>query len=209
MKNAMKRLIAAARAAVAAAGRLRRQSPPGAGRKAGRRHAPAADAGERRATSAPKRPSSTTRTLDVFGYYLTQATVVKSGSWQLKSINMGSPSDFASWEDGKHPSNFGPFFMEFEDVSSPTAENELGQVYHTVSFRLMPDSYKVGAGQVTFHATDPRVGEVLFSGGFDLAALKAVKAAGPGVAATTVLTGGLQVGAERIRNISFFYFAGD
>lgn len=146
--------------------------------------------------------------LDVFGYYLTQATV-KSGAWQLKSINMGSPSDFASWEDGKHPSNFGPFFMEFEDVTSPTAENELGQVYHTASFRLMPDSYKVGAGQVTFHGTDPRVGEVLFSGGFDLAALKAVKAGGPGVAATTVLTGGLQIGAERIRNISFFYFAGD
>lgn len=146
--------------------------------------------------------------LDVFGYYLTE-TVVKSGNWQLKSINMGSPSDFASWEEGKHPSNFGPFFMEFEDTASPTAENELGQVYHTVSFRLMPDSYKVGAGQVTFHATDPRVGEVLFSGGFDLAALKAVKAAGPGVEATTVLTGGLQVGAERIRNISFFYFAGD
>jgi hypothetical protein len=146
--------------------------------------------------------------LDVFGYYLTD-TVVKSSSWQLKSINMGSPSDFASWEEGKHPSNFGPFFMEFEDVSSPTAENELGQVYHTVSFRLMPDSYKVGAGQVTFHATDPRVGEVLFSGGFNLAALKAVKAGGPGVEATTVLTGGLQVGAERIRNISFFYFAGD
>jgi hypothetical protein len=146
--------------------------------------------------------------LDVFGYYLTE-TVVKSGNWQLKSINMGSPSDFASWEEGKHPSNFGPFFMEFEDTSSPTAENELGQVYHTVSFRLMPDSYKVGAGQVTFHATDPRIGEVLFSGGFDLAALKTVKAAGPGVEATTVLTGGLQVGAERIRNISFFYFAGD
>ena len=146
--------------------------------------------------------------LDVFGYYLTQTTV-KSGNWQLKSINMGSPSDFAAWEEGKHPSNFGPFFMEFEDVTSPTAENELGQVYHTASFRLMPDSYKVGAGQVTFHATDPRVGEVVFSGGFDLPALKAVKAAGPGVAVTTVLTGGLQVGAERIRNISFFYFAGD
>ena len=146
--------------------------------------------------------------LDVFGYYLTDATV-KSGNWQLKSVNIGSPSDFASWEDGKHPSNFGPFFMEFEDVTSPTAENELGQVYHTASFRLMPDSYRVGAGQVTFHATDPRVGEVVFSGGLDLPALKRVKAGGPGVEATTVLTGSLKVGAERMRNISFFYFAGD
>jgi hypothetical protein len=146
--------------------------------------------------------------LDAFGYYLTETTV-KSGNWRLKSVNMGSPSDFASWEEGKRPANYGPFFLEFEDVTSPTAENELGQVHHTVSFRLMPDRYKVGAGQVTFHGTDPRVGEVLFSGGFDLAALKSVKATGPGVAATTVLTGGLQVGAERLRNISFFYFAGD
>ena len=99
--------------------------------------------------------------------------------------------------------------MEFEDVTSPTAENELGQVYHTASFRLMPDRYRVGAGQVTFHATDPRVGEVVFSGGLDLAALKAVKAAGPGAEAATVLSGGLKVGAERMRNIAFFYFAGD
>jgi hypothetical protein len=171
--------------------------------------------GEKPVAAAPQTPATPVEAafqhdpnLDVFGYYLTQTTV-KSGNWQLKSINMGSPSDFASWEDGKHPSNFGPFFMEFEDVSSPTAENELGQVYHTVSFRLQPDSYKVGAGQVTFHATDRRIGEVVFSGGFDLTALKAVKAAGPGVEATTVLTGGLQIGAERIRNISFFYFAGD
>ena len=146
--------------------------------------------------------------LDAFGYYFTQ-TVVKSGNWQLKSVNMGSPSDFASWEEGKHPSNFGPFFLEFEDVTSPTAENEMGQTYHTASFRLQADSYRVGAGQVTFHSTDPRVGEVVFSGGFDLDALKAAKAGGPNGEARIVLKGGLQVGAERIRNISFIYFAGD
>jgi hypothetical protein len=147
-------------------------------------------------------------TLDVFGYYFTK-TPVQSGNWKLKSVNLGSPSDFAAWEDGKRPANFGPFFLEFEDVTSPTAENELGQVYHTASFRLQPDRYKVGAGQVTFHATDPRVGEVVFSGGLDLVALKAAKTEGPSGGARTVLTGGLQVGAERIRNISFIYFAGD
>lgn len=146
--------------------------------------------------------------LDVFGYYLTD-TVVKSGNWQLKSINMGSPDDFASWEEGKHPSNFGPFFMEFEDVTSPTAENELGQIYHTASFRLLADRYRVGAGQVTFHAVDPRIGEVVFSGGFDLEALKAAKAEGPNGEARPVLTGRLKIGAERMRNISFIHFAGD
>jgi len=147
-------------------------------------------------------------TLDVFGYYFTQ-TPVQVGNWKLKSVNMGSPDDFASWEDGKRPSNFGPFFLEFEDVTSPTAENELGQVYHTVSFRLMPDSYRVDTHEVVFRGEDPRVGEVVFSGMFDVAALKAAKAAGPGGEVKTVLTGGLQLGAERIRNISFIYFAGD
>jgi len=58
-------------------------------------------------------------------------------------------------------------------------------------------------------AQDPRVGEVVFSGAFDLNALKAAKAEGPGVGDLIVLRGGLQVGAERIRNISFSYFAGD
>ena len=146
--------------------------------------------------------------LEVFGYYFTE-TPVQVGNWKLKSVNMGMPSDFASWEEGKRPSNYGPFFLEFEDVTSPTAENELGQVHHTVSFRLQADSYRVNTHEVVFRSKDPRVGEVVFSGLFDVAALKAAKAAGPGGEVKTVLTGGLQIGAERIRNISFIYFAGD
>ena len=146
--------------------------------------------------------------LDVLGYYFTE-TPVQVGNWKLKSVNMGMPSDFASWEEGKRPSNYGPFFLEFEDVTSPTAENELGQVHHTVSFRLQADSYRVNTHEVVFRSKDPRVGEVIFSGMFDVAALKAAKAAGPGGEVKTVLTGGLQIGAERIRNISFIYFAGD
>jgi len=146
--------------------------------------------------------------LDVFGYYFTE-TPVQAGNWKLKSVNMGTPDDFASWEEGKRPSNYGPFFLEFEDVTSPTAENELGQTYHTVSFRLQADSYRVDTQEVVFRSKDPRVGEVIFSGMFDAAALKAAKAAGPGGEVKTVLTGGLQIGAERIRNISFIYFAGD
>ena len=143
--------------------------------------------------------------LDVFGYYFTD-TPVQVGAWKLKSVNMGAPIDFASWEEGKRPSNYGPFFLEFEDVTSPTAQNELGQVNHTVSFRLMPDSYRVDSHEVVFRGQDPRVGQVVFSGRFDVAALKATKAAGPGGEVKSVLTGGLQVGAERIRNISFIYF---
>ncbi|WP_419255726.1 hypothetical protein ACN2C6_09430 [Caulobacter sp. ErkDOM-YI] len=147
-------------------------------------------------------------TLDVFGYYFTQ-TPVQVGNWKLKSVNMGSPSDFASWEEGKRPSNFAPFFLEFEDVTSPMAENELGQVYQTVSFRLMPDSYRVDGQAVVFRGLDPRLGQVVFSGVFDLAALKAARTAGPPGPPQIVLTGALRIGAEPMRNISFLYFAGD
>jgi hypothetical protein len=146
--------------------------------------------------------------LDVFGYYFSQAPV-QVGNWKLKSVNMGMPSDFASWEEGKRPSNYGPFFMEFEDVTSPTAENELGQIYHTVSFRLQADSYQVDTQAVVFRSQDPRVGQVVFSGMFDVAALKAAKIAGPPGLPQIVLTGSLQMGAERMRNINFIYFAGD
>lgn len=158
--------------------------------------------------AAPASPFRHDPALDVFGYYFTD-TVVKAGNWQLKSVNLGTPSDFTAWEAGQRPGNFGPFFLEFEDVTSPTAENELGQVSHTGRLRLQADSYRVDTGVVTFMGQDPRVGEVTFSGQFDVAALKAAKAEGPGGESRTVLTGGLQVGAERIRNISFIYFAGD
>lgn len=146
--------------------------------------------------------------LDAFGYYFS-ATPVKSGNWALTSLNIGTPEDFAAWEQGKRPSAYAPIFLEFEDVASPTAQNELGQTYRTVSFRLLPEIYHVDGGEVVFRARDPRVGEVVFSGAFDLNALKAAKADGPGVGDLIVLRGGLQVGAERIRNISFSYFAGD
>ena len=146
--------------------------------------------------------------LDAFGYYFS-ATPVASGNWALASLNIGTPEDFAAWEQGKRPSSYAPIFLEFEDVTSPTAQNELGQTYRTVSFRLLPEVYRVDGTEVVFRARDPRVGEVVFSGAFDLNALKAAKADGPGVGDLIVLRGGLQVGAERIRNISFSYFAGD
>ena len=146
--------------------------------------------------------------LDVFGYYFSQ-TPIQVGNWVLKSVNLGAPSDFAAWEEGKRPSNFGPVFLEFEDTTSPTAENELGQAYHTVSFRMLAESYRVGVGQVTFRGRDTRIGEVSFSGGLDLAGLQAARSAGPGGASRSVLSGDLQIGATRLRNIGFVYFAGD
>lgn len=145
--------------------------------------------------------------LDSFGYYFTD-TEVQAGNLRLASLNIGQASDFADWEAGKRPATYAPIFLEFEDVTSPTAENELGQINHTVSLRVMPTAYRVDGQQVSFHGVDPRLGQVTFTGDFDLEALKAAKAAGPGEP-QPVLKGDLQVGDQQFRNISFMYFGGD
>jgi hypothetical protein len=145
--------------------------------------------------------------VDSFGYYFTD-TEVRSGTLKLTSLNIGQSSDFADWEAGKRPATYAPIFLEFEDVTSPTAENELGQTYHTVSVRVMPTAYRVDGQEISFHGVDPRLGQVTFTGAFDVEALKAAKAAGPGET-RPVLKGGLQVGDQQIRNINFMYFGGE
>jgi hypothetical protein len=68
----------------------------------------------------------------------------------------------------------------------------------------------VDGKQVLFQAKDPRLGDVVLELHPDLAAYKATRAAGPnGGPLRIVFTGSLQVGAERIRNISFLYHPGE
>ena len=147
--------------------------------------------------------------VELTGFYFTE-TPVQAGNWKLTSLDIGQPSDFADWEAGKRQENYGPIFLAFDDVTSPTAENELGQTYHKVSIRLMPDSYAVDAKQLTFRAKDARLGEVVLELYPDLAAYKTARTTGPnGGPPQRVFTGGLQIGAERIRNLSFFYHPGE
>jgi hypothetical protein len=145
--------------------------------------------------------------LDSFGHYLAD-TDVRSGNLKLTALHIGQASDFADWEAGKRPATYAPIFVEFDDVTSPTAENELGQIYHAVTVRVMPTAYRVDGQEVSFHGVDPSLGQVSFTGAFDLEALKAAKAAGPG-APKPVMKGVLQVGEQQFRNVGLMYFGGD
>lgn len=145
--------------------------------------------------------------LDAFGYYFTDAEVTL-GALKLASLNIGQASDFADWEAGKRPAAYAPIFLAFDDITSPTAENELGQTYRTVSVRVMPTAYRLDDQEVSFNGVDPRLGRVTFTGAFDLEALKAAKADGPGEP-QPVLKGRLQVGDQQFGDITFMYFGGD
>ncbi|MET3665960.1 hypothetical protein [Caulobacter sp. 1776] len=143
------------------------------------------------------------------GYYFTE-TPVQTGNWKLVDLSIRDNAAFDTWEAGHMTDPGGPIFLSFDDVTSPTAENELGQTYHKVNFRLEPAGYRIDGKQLLFRAQDARVGEVVLELTPDLTLLKAARAAGPnGGPPKIVFTGSLQVGAERIRNISFFYHPGE
>lgn len=143
---------------------------------------------------------------DASGYFMSR-TPVKAGTFQLRNIAIGAPSDFAQWETGGR-NVFGPILFDFEDTASPKVTNELGGEAHAVTARVLPAAYRFGPGDVTFQGQDPKVGAVIFTGAFDAIALAAARQSGSSDG-RPVLTGSLQVGGERIGDISFSYWAGD
>lgn len=143
---------------------------------------------------------------DVDGYYL-PVTPIQAGNFKLTNLAMGSESDFAQWEAGEREGVFGPMIIDLEDVSSPVTANELGQPGHQVTARVLPERYRLFPGEVAFAASDPKVGQILFVGRYDQTALAAERKDRTGQ--TPVLTGSLQIGADRYDGVKFTYFEGD
>lgn len=143
--------------------------------------------------------------LNLFGYYFAKAPI-QFGNFKLRGLHLGAPEDFANYEKGQRISpNYAPIMLEFDDVSSPLRENELGQAYHEVSRRVLPKGYKVTAEQVSFYGQDDVLGEVSFDGQIDAKALERVHAGG---AEETVLTGALSAMGQKL-NRAFVWFGGD
>lgn len=144
--------------------------------------------------------------LDASGYYLSP-TSFRVGNYQFSHLAIGAPSDFETWEKGDHSSTFGPILIEFDDVTSPKVPNELGGEGHAVSVRVLPDAYSFDASKMTFKGHDDRLGEVVFTGTFDQAALGAARS--EGYTQSTVLSGDLKIGAQPVRKVTFTYWVGD
>lgn len=144
---------------------------------------------------------------DVQGYYV-PTEPIKAGALVLKQIAFGAPSDFKQWEAGERESVFGPILLQFEDESSPTATNELGQETHEVSVRVLPTAYRVFPTAISFRATDPKLGEIGFVGAVDNKTLSAVRDGGSGFG-SVVLAGTLRIGEMKIEDARFTYFIGD
>jgi len=144
--------------------------------------------------------------LDASGYYLSPSNF-RIGAYQFSHLAIGAPSDFQTWEKGDRASTFGPILIAFDDTTSPLVSNELGGEGHAVSVRVLPDAYSFDAGKLTFRGRDPKLGDVVFVGAFDQAALARARAEGS--TQSVVLTGDLKVGAQPAQKIAFTYFVGD
>lgn len=144
--------------------------------------------------------------LDASGFYLASQPL-QVGAYRLTHLGIGAPSDFQQWEKGERASVFGPILLQFDDVSSPVQTNEMGGEAHTVSVRVLPQAYSLSAGKVTFRGVDPKLGEVLFSGRFDPAAL--AQARNDGSSQTPVLRGLLKIGDAPAKPVAMVYFVGE
>ena len=144
---------------------------------------------------------------DAQGFFIPEKTI-RIGSLKLRHIAFGAPSDFAQWEAGERASVFGPILLYFEDESSPTNTNEMGEDVHSVAIRVLPTGYRVFPGALSFRATNPKLGEIGFVGAIDAEALAAANAAGPGDN-RVAMTGTLRVGEATFEDARFTYFMGD
>ena len=147
---------------------------------------------------------------DLFGYYI-PTQEVRIGDLKLDHLHIGGETEFQAWARGERSETYAPVMLEFSDLSSPTVTNELGQVVHTKTIRVLPSAYKLGEGDFRFVGSHPEIGEIRIDGMLDLDALNAARLdANIGAEEPQpVLRTAAQIGPEQLKTLSFFWFGGD
>lgn len=148
---------------------------------------------------------SHTLSADLSGYYM-PAGEVRVGQWSLDHIFVGQAQDFRSWEGGSRSETFGPVMLQFEDVTSPMVQTEIGET-RSVSARVLPSAYSVSDTSISFEGRSPELGPVRFAGVLDPGALATARRnlGDEGV----VVTGTLKVGDGPAQNVQLRWWAGD
>ncbi|MFN4297746.1 MAG: hypothetical protein ACK4FB_12995 [Brevundimonas sp.] len=144
---------------------------------------------------------------DVSGYYM-PATPAEVGTWRLRSISVLSQDDMDAWEGGQQGELYGPIMIEFDNVTSPTGVNELGQEYYSQTARVLPEAYDVTDTRVRFRGRSPEVGIVTLDAELDGDALGLARR-DLGSSEGPVLTGTLTVGERVFEGQQFRWWMGD
>lgn len=147
---------------------------------------------------------------DLFGYYI-PTQEVRIGDLKLDHLHIGGETEFQAWARGERSETYAPVMLEFSDLSSPKVTNELGQVVHTKTVRVLPSAYKLGQGDFRFVGSHPEIGDVRIEGTIDLEQLEAERLDANVAAeeAQPVLRAAAQIGPEQLKTLSFYWFGGD
>lgn len=159
--------------------------------------------------SATPEPAATAfsyaSTGDMSGYYMPLGDV-RIGKWNFDHVFVGQAAEFRSWTGGDRNATFAPVMLQFDDVTSPMVQTELGEA-HSVTARVLPTRYVVSDERVRFEGTSPELGRVSFDGRLDQGALATSRRnlGDEGV----VLTGTLTAGGETVRGVRLRWWMGD
>lgn len=142
---------------------------------------------------------------DLSGYYMPESEV-RIGKWSFDHVFLGQAHEFEAWEGGSRSGTFGPVMLQFDDVTSPMVQTEIGEA-RSVTARVLPTRYSVTETRVSFEGRSPELGAVRFEGVLD-----------PGALATSrrnlgdegvVVTGRLTVGDAPAQSVRLRWWGGD
>ena len=164
--------------------------------------------GEAPSAPAPAAPATTfshSMSADLSGYYM-PANEVRIGKWSFDHIFVGQTQDFEAWEGGTRSETFGPVMVQFDDVTSPMVETEIGEA-RSITARVLPSTYSVTDNRISFEGRSAELGAVRFEGALDPGALATARRnlGDEGV----VVTGQLTVGDAPAQNVQLRWWGGD
>lgn len=142
---------------------------------------------------------------DLSGYYM-PASEVRIGKWSFDHVFVGQTQDFQAWEGETPGTTFAPVMLQFDDVTSPMVQTEIGEA-RSITARVLPTAYSVSDTYINFQGRSPELGLVRFDGVLD-----------PGALATSrrnlgdegvVVTGRLTVGDAPAQTVSLRWWGGD
>jgi hypothetical protein len=142
---------------------------------------------------------------DLSGYYM-PASEVRIGKWSFDHVFVGQAQEFQAWEGGSRSGTFGPVMLQFDDVTSPMVQTEIGEA-RSITARVLPTAYSVTDTRVRFAGHSAELGAVHFVGVLDPEALATSRRnlGEEGV----VLIGTLKVGDAPAEGIRLRWWGGD
>jgi len=144
-------------------------------------------------------------TSDLSGYYL-PTREVRVGKWGFSHVFVGQTFEFSAWSGTDAEATFAPVMLQFDDVTSPMVQTELGEA-RSISARVLPTHYTVSDDRIEFEGTSPELGRVRFDGRLDQGALATSRRnlGDEGV----VLTGTLTAAGQTVRDVRLRWWMGD